>query len=152
MQTTIIIRLPTNKSKDMLELDFTTIITAIVSLIGGGWLFNLYSAKPRKTSIELENVGKAMEEMNGVINTMKESSRVYREDTDKTIRGLNTKIENLEKSIKVKDEAIYSAYDCPFPDKSSDCIVLKVYKKCHECSIETQIVQDNDEQESEDGE
>ena len=135
----------------MIELDYTTIITAIVGLIGGGWIFNVYSAKPRKTSIELENVGKAMEEMNGVITTMKESSRVYREDTDRTIRVLNTKIENLEKSIKVKDEAIYSAYDCPFPDKSSDCIVLKVYKKCHECSIETQIVQD-DVQESEDGE
>ena len=135
-----------------MELDFTTIITAIVSLIGGGWLFNLYSAKPRKTSIELENVGKAMEEMNGVINTMKESSRAYRDDTDRTIRVLNTKIENLEKSIKVKDEAIYAAYDCPFPDKSSDCIVLKVYKKCHECSIETQIVNDNEIQESEDGE
>ena len=134
-----------------MELDFTTIITAIVSVIGGGWLFNLYSAKPRKTSIELENVGKAMEEMNGVINTMKESSRTYRDDTDRTIRVLNTKIENLEKSIKVKDEAIYSAYDCPFPDKSSDCIVLKVYKKCHECSIETQIVNDNEIQESDDG-
>ena len=133
-----------------MELDFTTIITAIVSVIGGGWLFNLYSAKPRKTSIELENVGKAMEEMNGVINTMKESSRTYRDDTDRTIRVLNTKIENLEKSIKVKDEAIYSAYDCPFPEKSSDCIVLKVYKKCRECSIETQIVQDNEIQESED--
>ena len=135
-----------------MEFDFTTIITAIVSLIGGGWLFNLYSAKPRKTSIELENVGKAMEEMNGVINTMKESSRTYRDETDRTIRVLNTKIENLEKSIKVKDEAIYSAYDCPFPEKSSDCIVLKVYKKCHECSIDTKIVQDNDMQESEDGE
>ena len=135
-----------------MELDFTTIITAIVSLIGGGWLFNLYSAKPRKTSIELENVGKAMDEMNGVINTMKESSRTYREETDRTICGLNTKIENLEKSIKVKDEAIYSAYDCPFPDKSSDCIVLKVYKKCRECSIDTKIVKDNEIQESEDGE
>ena len=134
-----------------MELDFTTIITAIVSVIGGGWLFNLYSAKPRKTSIELENVGKAMEEMNGVINTMKESSRTYRDETDRTISALNTKIENLEKSIKVKDEAIYSAYDCPFPEKSSDCIVLKVYKKCRECSIETQIVQDKDVQESEDG-
>ena len=132
----------------MLEFDFTTIITAVVSLIGGGWLFNLYSAKPRKTSIELENVGKAMDEMNGVINTMKESSRIYREDTDRTIRCLNNKIDNLEKSIKVKDEAIYSAYDCPFPDKSSDCIVLRVYKKCHECSIETQIVQEKETQES----
>ena len=135
----------------MFELDVTTIITAIVSLIGGGWIFNVYSAKPRKTSIELENVGKAMEEMNGVITTMKESSRIYREDTDRTIKVLNTKIENLEKTIKVKDEAIYSAYDCPFPDKSSECIVLKVYKKCSECSIDTQIVKD-DIQESEDGE
>ena len=128
-----------------MELDFTTIITAIVSLIGGGWIFNVYSAKPRKTSIELENVGKAMDEMNGVITTMKESSRIYREDTDRTIRGLNAKIENLEKSIKVKDEAIYSAYDCPFPDKSSDCIVLKVYKKCRDCNIETQVFEDSAE-------
>lgn len=136
----------------MFDFDFTTIITAVVSLIGGGWLFNLYSAKPRKTSIELENVGKAMDEMNGVIKTMKESSRTYRDETDRTIRVLNTKIENLEKSIKVKDEAIYSAYDCPFPEKSSDCIVLKVYKKCRECSIETQIVQDNEMKESDDGE
>ena len=133
-----------------MELDFTTIITAIVGVIGGGWLFNLYSAKPRKTSIELENVRKAMEEMNGVINTMKESSRIYREDTDRTIRGQNAKIDNLEKTMKVKDDAIYAAYDCPFPEKSSDCIVLKVYKKCRECSKETQIVQDNDVQESED--
>ena len=78
----------------MMGLDVTTIITAIVGLIGGGWLFNLYSAKPRKTSIELENVGKAMEEMNGVINTMKESSRTYRDETDRTISALNTKIEN----------------------------------------------------------
>ena len=132
-----------------MELDVTTIITAIVSLIGGGWIFNVYSAKPRKTSIELENVGKAMEEMNGVITTMKESSRIYREDTDRTIKVLNTKIENLEKTIKVKDEAIYSAYDCPFPDKSSDCIVLKVYKKCSECSIDTKIVKDNDMQDLE---
>ena len=132
----------------MMELDYTTIITAIVSLIGGGWIFNVYSAKPRKTSIELENVGKGMEEMNGVITTMKESSRIYREDTDRTIKVLNTKIENLEKTIKVKDEAIYSAYDCPFPDKSSDCIVLKVYKKCSECSIDTKIIKDNDMQES----
>ena len=131
----------------MMELDVTTIITAIVSLIGGGWIFNVYSAKPRKTSIELENIGKAMEEMNGVITTMKESSQIYREDTDRTIKVLNTKIENLEKTIKVKDEAIYSAYDCPFPDKSSDCIVLKVYKKCSECSIDTKIVKDNDMQE-----
>ena len=132
----------------MFELDFTTIITAIVSVIGGGWLFNLYSAKPRKTSIELENVGKDMEERNGIITTMKESRRIYREDTDRTIKVLNTKIENLEKTIKVKDEAIYSAYGCPFPDKSSDCIVLKVYKKCSECSIDTKIIKDNDMQES----
>ena len=83
--------------------------------------------------------------MNGVINTMKESSRIYREDTDRTIRGQNAKIDNLEKTMKVKDEAIYSAYDCPFPDKSSDCIVLRVYKKCHECSIETQVFEDSAE-------
>lgn len=35
----------------MFELDFTTIITAVVSLIGGGWLFNLYSANQGKQAL-----------------------------------------------------------------------------------------------------
>lgn len=126
------------------SLDLTAIVASIVSMIGGGWLFNLYSARPRKTSIELENVGKAMEEMNGVIATMKESSRTYREDTDRTIRGLNDKVENLEKAIKVKDEAIYSAYDCPFPQKTSECVVLRVYKQCKSCTVDTEVIKDED--------
>lgn len=126
------------------NLDLTAIVTSIVGMIGGGWLFNLYSARPRKTSIELENVGKAMDEMNGVIATMKESSRTYREDTDRTIRGLNAKVENLEKAIKVKDEAIYSAYDCPFPQKTSDCVVLRVYKQCKSCTVDTEVIKDED--------
>ena len=126
------------------SLDLTAIVASIVSMIGGGWLFNLYSARPRKTSIELENVGKAMEEMNGVIATMKESSRTYREDTDRTIRGLNDKVENLEKAIKVKDEAIYSAYDCPFPQKTSECVVLRVYKQCKSCTVDTKLIKDED--------
>ena len=126
------------------SLDLTAIVTSIVGMIGGGWLFNLYSARPRKTSIELENVGKAMEEMNGVITTMKESSRTYREDTDRTIRGLNDKVENLEKAIKVKDEAIYSAYDCPFPQKTSECVVLRVYKQCKSCTVDTEVIKDED--------
>lgn len=126
------------------SLDLTAIVASIVSMIGGGWLFNLYSARPRKTSIELENVGKAMEEMNGVITTMKESSRTYREDTDRTIRGLNDKVENLEKAIKVKDEAIYSAYDCPFPQKTSECVVLRVYKQCKSCTVDTEVIKDED--------
>lgn len=129
------------------SLDLTAILTAITGIIGGGWLFNVYSAKPRKTSIELENVGKAMEEMNNVIATMKESSRTYREDTDRTIKGLKGKIEDLEKSVRVKDEAIYAAYDCPFPKKTSDCIVLRVYKQCRECNIETKIINDDDNNE-----
>lgn len=126
------------------SLDLTAIVVSIVGMIGGGWLFNLYSARPRKTSIELENVGKAMEEMNGVIATMKESSRTYREDTDRTIRGLNDKVENLEKAIKVKDEAIYSAYDCPFPQKTSECVVLRVYKQCKSCTVDTEVIKDED--------
>ena len=126
------------------SLDLTAIVASIVSMIGGGWLFNLYSARPRKTSIELENVGKAMDEMNGVIATMKESSRTYREDTDRTIRGLNDKVENLEKAIKVKDEAIYSAYDCPFPQKTSECVVLRVYKQCKSCTVDTEFIKDED--------
>lgn len=121
----------------MFNIDYTAVLTSIVSLIGGGWLFNLYSARPRKTSLEIDN-------MKEVLETMKESNRTYREDTDRTIRGLNKEIEDLKKNQKIKDDAIYSAYDCPFPAKPSDCIVLKVFKNCQNCNVETKIIADDE--------
>lgn len=122
----------------MLEsLDITTVVTGVFGLLGGGWLFNLYSARPRKTSLEIDN-------MKTVIETMKESSRLYREDTDRTIRGLNKEIEDLKKTQKVKDDAIYSAYDCPFPTKPSECVVLRVFKSCQNCNVETKIISDDE--------
>lgn len=121
----------------MFDFDYTTLVTSVITLIGGGWLFNIYSAKPRKTSLEIEN-------MKSVIDTMKESSRLYRESTDKTIAQLNAKIESLEKTSKDKDEAIYAAYDCPFPQKASDCVVLRIFRQCSKCNIETKIENDYD--------
>lgn len=132
----------------MIDIDYTAVITTISGIIGGGWLFNLYSAKPRKTSIELENVGKAMEEMNNVIETMRTSNKVYRDETEETIKRLSGKIEKLEQTITVKEEAIYSAYDCEFPKKASDCIVLRVFKQnCKACNISTKIIDDDDNNE-----
>lgn len=121
----------------MMELDYTTLVTSALTLIGGGWLFNVYSARPRKTSLEIEN-------MKSVIDTMKESSRLYRENTDRTIARLNAKIETLEMMSKEKDDAIYAAYDCPFPSKSSDCVVLRIFRQCSKCSVETNIETDDD--------
>lgn len=123
--------------------DWIELLTAFGGFLGGGWLFNIYSAKPKKTSIELENVGKAMEEMQNVIQTMKETSRDYRESTARTIGSLEAKINSLEQNIVRKDEIIYAAYDCPFPRKTSECIVLRTFKKCQDCTIETEIVEEN---------
>lgn len=127
----------------MFDIDYTAIMTSIVSLVGGGWLYSVYTAKPRKTSIELENVGRAMQELNTVIDTMRDSDKQYREYTDKTINELHHKVERLEQSIMVKDEAIYAAYDCPLPKKTSECVVLRVYKQCKECKVETKVIDDD---------
>lgn len=132
----------------MINMDWNALVTSVIGLISGGWLFSLYSAKPRKTSIELENVGKAMDEMNSVIAAMKESSLTYRQNTNSLIKELEEKIDNLEKTIEIKDEAIYSAYDCPLPAKASDCIVLKVFKRCKECEVDTHITQNHNQDEN----
>lgn len=119
------------------------LLTAFGGFLSGGWLWNIYSAKPKKTSIELENVGKAMEEMQSVIQTMKESSQDYRAATTRTIAVLEAKVDTLEKTVTRKDEIIYAAYDCPFPRKTSECIVLRTFKKCQDCTIETNVINEN---------
>ena len=99
----------------------TQIIEIIGGLLTGGIFVSWYKAKPERTSIEIEN-------LKSVIETMKEADSDHRAENKAEISELRSEVRSLQVTVENDKKAIYSAYDCPFPHKASDCIVLRNYR------------------------
>lgn len=116
--------------------DFSTILMAVGGFLGGTWITNFYNAKPKKNSIEIENMKSAMGELQNVIKQLTESSEIYRETTDKTIEDLQEQIAKLNIRIDIKQKSIISAYRCDKIKDEEECIVLKTFKdNCQDCNL-----------------
>lgn len=113
------------------------VLGAFGTFFGGGWILNFYNARPKKNSIEIDNMKKVIDELQDVINQMDERSTRYRSETDKTISSLKKEVSNLNVRINIKHDAIYAAYSCKLAeDKERDCVVLKTFKqKCDDCDL-----------------
>lgn len=108
---------------------FGTILGYIATFFGGGWLLNLYMAKPKRNSIEIEN-------LKAVIEEIKKINSEYREETNATIKELKKEVSDLSLRVDIKHEAIYASIRCEFIDDPDDCIVMRTFKeKCEECLI-----------------
>lgn len=104
-----------------------TILGYIATFLGGGWLINLYMAKPKKNSFEIEN-------LKAVIEEIKKFNADYKEQTDATIKELKKEVADLSIRVDIKHEAIYASTHCEFIKDTNDCIVMKTFKdKCNEC-------------------
>lgn len=101
------------------------ILTYIGTFLGGGWLINLYKARPEKERLELNNVRDAMEIQKDLITSL-----------DKRVDSLSREISVLNHRVDVKHEIIYSAYGCRLVKTPDDCIVIKNYnEKCLACEL-----------------
>ena len=117
------------------------VLGAVGAFMAGGWLLNLYMAKPKKNSIEIENMKSAMSKLQEIINQLMETnetrmkdSEAYRRETSKTIKELKDDVADLSLRLDIKHEAIYASSRCRFIEKEDDCIVMKTFKeKCEEC-------------------
>ena len=106
-----------------------TALGYIATFLGGGWLMNLYTAKPKKNSMEIENLRAVIDELQDVIKQNIESSKAYRQTTNSEIAELN-----LSLRVDIKHEAIYASSACTFIKTTDDCIVMRTFKeKCNEC-------------------
>lgn len=105
--------------------------------VGGGFLAFLtfiYNAKPKKNSIEIENMKVAMGKLQDVINQLSESNKAYKKETDDTIKELKKEVADMKLKLDIKHEAIYAAEHCDKIEDTSECIVMRTFKeRCKDC-------------------
>lgn len=108
----------------------------ITTFLGGKWIIDLYTAKPKKNSMEIENLKSVIDELQDVIKQNSESSKEYRKTTTEEINALKKEVKDLSLRVDIKHEAIYASSGCKFIKKTEDCIVMQTFKeKCNECGI-----------------
>lgn len=119
-------------------------LQTVAAAFGGGLLtfgLGLYNAKPKKNSIEIENMKTAMGELQKVINQLMttneartKESETYRQTTNQTIKELRQEIDEMKIRLDIKHESIYAAEHCDKIDDTSECIVMKTFKeRCKDC-------------------
>lgn len=108
----------------------------VATFLGGKWIIDLYTAKPKKNSIEIENLKAVIDELQDVIKQNSESSKEYRKTTTEEINALKKEVKELSLRVDIKHEAIYASSGCKFVKKAEDCIVMQTFKeKCQQCGI-----------------
>lgn len=111
-----------------------TILVGVSTFLGGGWIVTLFTLKPKKNAMEIENLKSVIEELQSVLKQRIEDSKTYREETTNTIDNLKEEIKELSMRVDIKHKAIYSAYQCKLKSVDEECIVLSTFKKdCKEC-------------------
>lgn len=119
-------------------------LQTVAAAFGGGLLtfgLGLYNAKPKKNSIEIENMKSAMSKLQEVIDQLMKTneartkdSEVYRKETNQTIKELKDEVHDMKMRLDIKHEAIYAAEHCNKIEDTSECIVMKTFKeRCQEC-------------------
>lgn len=112
------------------------VLVPVGAFLGGGWILNFYNAKPKKNSIEIENMRTVIDELQDVIKQNSESSKEYRKTTTEEINALKKEVGELSLRVDIKHEAIYASSGCKFVKKTEDCIVMQTFKeKCQQCGI-----------------
>lgn len=112
------------------------VLVPVGAFLGGGWILNFYNAKPKKNSIEIENMRTVIDELQDVIKQNSESSKEYRKTTTEEINALKKEVRELSLRVDVKHEAIYASSGCKFVKKAEDCIVMQTFKeKCQQYGI-----------------
>lgn len=118
-------------------MEWTQTLEVVAAAMGGGLLtfvLGLYNARPKKNSIEIENMKMVVDELQDVISKMAESSKSYRTDTDKVIKMMKEEIKDLSQRLDIKHEAIYSSLRCDKIKDPKECIVMQTFqKRCKDC-------------------
>lgn len=112
------------------------VLVPVGAFLGGGWILNFYNAKPKKNSIEIENMRTVIDELQDVIKQNSESSKEYRKTTTEEINALKKEVRKLSLMVDIKHEAIYASSGCKLVKKAEDCIVMQTFKeKCQQRGI-----------------
>lgn len=107
-------------------MEWYNILILLLGGIGGtGGLISLYTAKAKKSSMEIDNFKKLFDEAQEERENIRKSHQDYMAQTDAKILKLEQKIDYSDKRNAIKMRAINSAYRCKLPEKTEDCPVLQ---------------------------
>ena len=127
-------------------MDWTDLITksnmilaGISAFLGGGWIITFYNARPKKKSIEIENLKSVIKQQGETLRARQEESISYRTDAKKEMSDMNDKINRLNMKLDLQHKAIFSAYKCKLTDEEHDCIVLNTFESCENCIYDSNM-------------
>lgn len=108
------------------------IFIAIIGSVGGvggigAFIITIYNAKSNKTTIDIGNVTKMLDESREEREELRKSHREYVEEVDARIGKFEQTIEKMDRTNRAQTIAIYSAYRCKLPERIEDCPVLEKY-------------------------
>lgn len=108
-------------------MEWYSILISVLGLIGGaGGIVSLYTAKAKKSSMEIDNFKKLFDEAQEERTSIRQQHQDYMVQTDAKIDKLEKKIDFSDKRNAIKIRAINTAYRCKYPEKlPEDCPVLK---------------------------
>ena len=119
-------------------MEWYNIIVLILGGVGGtGGLISLYTAKAKKSSMEIDNFKKLFDEAQEERENIRKTHQDYMKETDAKILKLEQKIYYSDKRNAIKMRAINSAYRCRLTEKTEDCPVLQTLNQ--ECDSDTCI-------------
>lgn len=107
-------------------MDWTNLIQLIIAALGGniiGSFINLRKVKPEVQGISIANEGKALDNLQKVIDEMRKSSTEYRAMVDEQIKELNMHVVELELNDRLKSKAITQWIKCKFAKEAKECPV-----------------------------
>ncbi|MCM1555819.1 MAG: hypothetical protein NC048_10065 [Bacteroides sp.] len=110
-------------------MEWYNIIVLIFGAIGGtGGIVSLFTAKAKRDGMLTESMQKIVDEAQEERASLRQIHNEYVEESDKRMKYLENKVNQLEKRDTIKMRAINSAYRCKLPAAIADCPVLKTLK------------------------
>ena len=109
-----------------MTMQWFEILLGVVAGVGGaGGIVTLYTARAKRTSVEIDNFKKLFDEAQQERDNIRNSHETYKTDTDGKIQRLETKIDNMYRRQNIHMRAINAAYGCRLTDSHKDCPVIR---------------------------
>lgn len=101
------------------------IAVAIIGALGGtGGIISIYTAKAKKSTIEIDNFKKLFDEAQEERENIRKMHQDYVGETNTKIAGLEEKVTSVEAKNNRFLKTLYTAYKCKLPKNNEDCPVL----------------------------
>lgn len=123
-------------------MEWYNIIVLIVGAFGGiTGLVAAYKAKPEKTSIEVDNMKKMLEEAHSMYDEsrseykeLRQEFTDYKKENMAYVADFKRRFAKLENRLDKAELAIMQGYTCPFIKTAKDCPVLTAHEAdCDGC-------------------